>query len=149
MSTLIDRQADEWLPTWALNYLGALKIHVQRTQFVLSIFNTASIAITVYFTSPVANVYVSNWVPLLGGFRPWASIWGWLGTVAAIAAVYLVIDRVLVYPAEVSYNSHQASQRERNPGFDVTVDSNERIQRIEDELGITQPDGGPDTEADE
>lgn len=139
---MIDWQADDLLPTSVLNYLGALKIHVQRTQFVLAIFNTASIAITVYFTSPVSTVHVSEWVPVLGGVHPWASIWGWLGTVAAIAAVYLVIDRVLVYPAEVSYNSHQASRRERNPGYDVTVDSNERIQRIEDELNITQTDGG-------
>lgn len=140
---MIDRQADDYLPQWALNVLGAAKIHVQRTQFVLSIFNTLSIAITVYFTSPVSSVSV----PVLG--QPWTTVWAWLATVALVALAYLVVDRVLVYPAEVSYNSHQASRRERNPGYDVTVDSNERIQRIEDELGIAQTDGGTDTEADE
>lgn len=129
---MLTTQADQYLPVWALNYLGALKIHLQRTQFVLSIFNTISIALTVYYTSPIAAVRV----PVAG--RPFASIYGWLGFVATIAIGYLVVDRILVYPAEISYNSHQASRRERNPGYDVTVDSNERIRRIEDKLDIEE-----------
>ena len=136
---MIERQADDYLPGWALNYLGAAKIHVQRTQFILSIFNTASIALTVYYTTPLPGVTIPG-TPI----RPFATVFGWLGMVAALAAVFLLVDRVLLYPAEISYNSHQASHRERNPGYDVTVDSNERIQRIEDELGITQTDGGHD-----
>lgn len=136
---MIDTQADEYLPPTALNYLGALKIHVQRTQFVLAIFNTASIAITAYYTTPLPAVAVP-WTSI----QLWTSVYGWLASVALVAALYLVIDRVLVYPAEVSYNSHQASRRDRNPGYDVTVDSNERIQRIEDELGIDDHD--PDHE---
>lgn len=138
---MIDRQADDFLPQGVLNVLGAAKIHVQRTQFVLSIFNTVSIAVTVFFTSPISSVHV----PLFG--RPWTSVYAWLATVMLVAVAYLVVDRVLLYPAEVSYNSHQSSRRDRNPGYDVTVDSNERIRRIEEQLheqNLVETDGGQD-----
>ncbi|MUV59771.1 hypothetical protein [Halobacterium sp. CBA1126] len=141
---MIDQQADDHLPAWVLRYLGAAKIHVQRTQFILAIFNTGSIALTVYFTTPLPNLTIPG-----TSIQPFTTVFGWLSVVALVAGLFLVVDRVLLYPAEISYNSHQASHRERNPGYDVTVDSNERIQRIEDELDITQTDGGIDTEADE
>lgn len=140
---MIDVQADDYLPSWVLRYLGAAKIHVQRTQFILAIFNTGSIALTVYFTTPLPTLTIPG-----TSIRPFATVFGWLGVVAIVAGIFLLVDRVLLYPAEISYNSHQASHRDRNPGFDVTVDSNERIQRIEQELGIMQPDGG-NTQEDE
>lgn len=138
---MIDQQADDYLPAWMLRYLGAAKIHVQRTQFILAIFNTGSIALTVYFTTPLPNLTIPG-----TSIQPFTTVFGWLSVVALVAGLFLVVDRILLYPAEISYNSHQASHRDRNPGYDVTVDSNERIQRIEDELGIAQTDGGTDTD---
>lgn len=128
-------QADDVVPTPVLNALGAAKIHLQRTQFVLSVFNTLSIAVTTYYAAPVASVTVPG-----TSIRPFGSLIGWLGAVGVLAATYLLLDRTVIYPAEVSYNSHQASDRERNPGYDVTVDSNERIRRLEEQLIGT--DGG-------
>jgi len=130
-----DWQADDALPQRALNTLGALKIHLQRTQFVLSAFNTGAIAVTAYYSAPIASLTVPG-----TAVRPFATIWGWLAGVALLAVTYLVVDRTVIYPAEVSYNSHQASRRDRNPGFDMTVDSNERIRRLEDQL--VEADGG-------
>lgn len=136
---MLDWQADRVLPRWVLRYLGATKIHVQRTQFVLGIFNTATIAATAYYTAPISSLTIPG-----TAIRPFTSILGWLGLVVAGALLFLGVDRALLYPAEVTYNAHQSSREDRNPGYAVTVDSNERIQRIEDELGISQTDGGRD-----
>jgi len=132
-----DWQADESVSQRVLNILGAAKIHVQRTQFVLAVFNTAAIATTAFYSAPVASLTVPGTT-----IKPFTTIIGWLAAVAALAVAYLVVDRVLIYPAEVSYRSHEASRRDRNPGYDVTVDSNERIRRLEDQL--VEADGGDD-----
>jgi len=130
-----DWQADESVSQRVLNILGAAKIHVQRTQFVLAVFNTAAIATTAFYSAPVSSLTVPGTT-----IRPFTTIIGWLAAVAALAVTYLAVDRVLIYPAEVTYRSHEASRRDRNPGYDVTVDSNERIRRLEDQL--VEADGG-------
>lgn len=136
---MLDWQADSVLPQRVLQYLGAAKIHIQRTTFILSMFNTAGIALTTYYAAGVPT-----WTIPTTTIRPFTSVLAWLGVIMAGALAFLVVDRTVLYPAEVSYNSHQASERERNPGYDVTVDSNERLRRIEAELGIAAADGGED-----
>lgn len=74
---MLSWQADDVLPQWTLNYVGAVKIHVQRTQFLLGMFNTLGIAVTVYYNSPIASVGVA-------GVRPWTTILGWLATVSSV-----------------------------------------------------------------
>jgi len=129
-------QADDLVPTGALNALGALKIHAQRTQIVYGLFNTAGIAVTTYYSAPVDSLTIPG-----TAVRPFTTLTGWLATIVVLGVIYLVVDRGLLYPAEVSYRSHEASDRERNPGYDVTVDTNELVQQIAQAVGVA-PDGG-------
>lgn len=131
---MLSWQADDVLPQWTLNYIGAIKIHIQRTQFILGMFNTIMIGVTAYYNSPIPAVE-------LWGIKPWTTVYGWLATVCLGATLFLVVDRTTLYPAEVSYNSHQASREDRNPGYRLTVKNSEKLDRIERKLDITQTDG--------
>lgn len=133
-------QADDVLPASALNVLGAMKIHAQRTQVVYGLINTGGIAVTTYYSAPVDGLTVPG-----TSIRPFTSLVGWLAAIAVLGVVYLVVDRGLLYPAEISYQSHEASDRDRNPGFELTADSNERIRRIERAVDVAS-DGGQEAD---
>ena len=111
-------QADRWLPTHILRWIGGARTYGQRLTFYLGMLNTATLMIVLYDSSDVvASVFptVAHWLVFVG-----------LVAVPAIVA----FDYWLVHAAQITYNSHQQSQSNRNPGYALTEENNEMLRRL-------------------
>ncbi len=126
-------QADRWVSTRVLRYIGGLRTYGQRMQFYLGMLNTATLMIVLYHQSPVVN-----------GLFP--SVLVWLLVVGGIivpAAVF--VDYFLFHVAQITYNQHQNGHENRSPNYRETMENQRRIDLIHkrlDDMKFPQTDGG-------
>lgn len=132
---MLDRQADDYLPTAWLRVVGALRTYAQRMQFFLGVPNTLMIAVLFYSDSPlVQSVFptVYHWVAFI---------------LVVIVPAAVLVDRVLLHPAQIIYNQHQNGVEERSPNYRETMNTKREVKRLHDRLdaaGIARTDGGDD-----
>lgn len=132
---MLDRQADDYLPAGWLRVIGAMRTYAQRMQFFLGVPNTLMIAVLFYGDSAlVQSVFptVYHWVAFI---------------LAGVVPAAVVVDRVLLHPAQIIYNQHQNGVEERSPNYRETMNTKREVQRLHrrlDEAGIARLDGGAD-----
>ena len=123
-------QADRWLPTSALRWIGGLRTYGARLTFYLGFANTATLMYVLY-----------NESALISSIFP--SVAYWLAFLGFVAIPLLIVgDFVLFHVAEITYNAHQNSQANRNPGYRLTEENNEMLRQM---MHATDG-GGEDTE---
>lgn len=103
-------QADDWLSTRTMNAVGAVRLYAQRVNFFTSIPNTLMISVIFYQSTEILRAAFPTVVH-------WVAFYLFVLVPAAI-----VIDRVLLHPAQISYTSHQNSKRNRNPTHRLVED---------------------------
>ena len=115
-------QADDVLPTAALQWIGGLRTYAARVQFFLGVPNTLMIGVLFYNDSPLIQSVVPtvyHWVAFI-----------LLGVVPAAIAV----DRVLLHPAQIIYNQHQNGDEGRSPNYRETMANQRKIEAVHDRL---------------
>lgn len=134
---MLDRQADDYLPDAWLRIVGAGRTYAARMQFFLGVPNTLMIAVLFYADSAlVQSVFptVYHWVAFIVG-------------VVVPAAV--VVDRVLLHPAQIIYNQAQNGHENRSPNYRETMNTKREVQRLHDRLdsaGIARTNGSGSTD---
>ena len=111
-------QADRWLPTSALRWIGGLRTYGARLTFYLGIMNTGTLMFVLYNQSGfIQSVFPSalHWLAFLA--------------IVVVPAI-IVVDYALFHVAEITYNAHQNSQANRNPGYRLTEQNNEMLRRM-------------------
>jgi len=115
-------QADDVVPRRVMQAIGALRTYAARMQFFLGVPNTLMIAVLFYNDSPLLQSYIPtvyHWVAII-----------LFGVVPAAVAV----DRVLLHPAQIIYNSYQTDENGRSPNYEVTVETRKAVERVHDRL---------------
>lgn len=115
-------QADEALPREIMQVIGALRTYAARMQFFLGVPNTLMIGVLFYNDSPLLQSYIPtvyHWVAII-----------LFGVVPAAIAV----DRLLLHPAQIIYQSHQTDESGRSPNYRVTVETREAVERVHERL---------------
>lgn len=105
--------------------LGGAKIMFHRSRFPLSIVNFVLILITAYYTT-VRHIV------------PWLPLWIFLIILVVCIGGYMVIDYVYFYPSELEFKKEE--QYKRDPIACDVREINDRLERIENELGIEDED---------
>jgi len=121
-------QADSVVPKRLMQVIGALRTYASRVQFFLGVPNTLMIAVLFYNDSAILQAYVPtvyHWVAII-----------LFGVVPAAVAV----DRVLLHPAQIIYNSYQTDESGRSPNYQVTVETRERVEEVHDRLDELEGD---------
>jgi hypothetical protein len=120
--SIIDRQADDVLPTSTLRVVGALRTYAQRMQFFLGVPNTLMIGVLFYNDSP-----------LIASLFP--TVYHWVGfIVLVVVPAAVVADRVLLHPAQIIYNQFQSGHENRSPNYRETMQNQRRIEALHDRL---------------
>lgn len=133
---MLDQQADDWLPAPWLRVIGALRTYAQRMQFFLGVPNTLMIAVLFYSDSGlVQSVFptVYHWVAFI---------------LAVVVPAAVVVDRVLLHPAQIIYNQAQNGHENRSPNYRETMNTKREVKRLHerlDEAGIARTDGGDES----
>ena len=115
-------QADSVVPKRLMQVIGALRTYASRVQFFLGVPNTLMIAVLFYNDSAILQAYVPtvyHWVAII-----------LFGVVPAAVAV----DRVLLHPAQIIYNSYQTDESGRSPNYQVTVETRDAVEEVHDRL---------------
>jgi hypothetical protein len=115
-------QADEALPTRTMQLIGGLRTYAARMQFFLGVPNTLMIGVLFYndsalIQSVIPTVY--HWVAII-----------LFGVVPAAVA----LDRVILHPAQIIYQSHQVDESGRSPNYEVTVETREAVRDLQQQL---------------
>lgn len=119
---MLSWQADDVLPTHWLRTIGALRTYAARMQFFLGVPNTLMIGVLFYRDSPLIQTYVPtvyHWVAII-----------LFGVVPAAIAV----DRVLLHPAQITYQQHQNGRENRSPNYRETMANQRLIDDLHDRL---------------
>lgn len=118
----LEWQADDYVPTGLLRYVGALRTYAQRIQFFLGLPNTLMIGVLFY-----------NDAPMLYAYFP--TVYHWIAFILVVvvpAAVFF--DRVLLHPAQIIYNQHQNAHENRSPNYRETMENQRRIDALHDKV---------------
>lgn len=119
---MIEWQADAAVSTPFMRYIGAVRTYGARMNFFLSVPNTLMIG---------ALFYNDN--ALLQSFFP--SIWYWMGFLLfVVVPAGIALDRVLLHPAQIVYNQHQAGRENRSPNYRETMENQRRIEALHDKV---------------
>lgn len=119
---MIEWQADTALPTWAMRYIGAVRTYGARMNFFLSVPNTLMIGALFYNDSPT-----------LQGIFP--SLLWWMGFLLFVVVPSgILIDRMLLHPAQITYNAHQSGRENRSPNYRETMENQRKIESLHDKI---------------
>jgi len=115
-------QADEWLPDDLLRAIGALRTYAARMQFFLGVPNTLMIAVLFYNDSPLLQTYIP-------------SVYHWLAVILfGVVPAAVIIDRVLLHPAQIMYQQYQNGHENRSPNYRETMRNQRRIEALHEKL---------------
>jgi len=98
-------QADDVLPTAALQWIGGLRTYAARVQFFLGV------------QSVVPTVY--HWVAFI---------------LLVVVPAAIAVDRVVLHPAQIIYNQHQNGDEGRSPNYRETMENQRRIEALHERL---------------
>ena len=126
--SLVEKQADDVLPTSTLRVIGALRTYAARMQFFLGVPNTLMIAVLFYNDSPLIQSYVPT-------VYHWVAIILFVVVPAAILA-----DRMLLHPAQIIYDQHQNGHENRSPNYRETMENQRKIEALHDRLDDQEVD---------
>lgn len=119
---LIERQADDVLPTSTLQVIGAMRTYAARMQFFLGVPNTLMIGVLFYNDSPVVQ-------------SVFPTVWHWVAFILGVVVpTAIVVDRTLLHPAQIIYNQHQNGHESRSPNFRETMENQRKIEALHDRL---------------
>jgi len=119
---MIEWQADQAMPRSIMRYIGAVRTYGARMNFFLSVPNTLMIGALFYNDSQ-----------LLQSIFPGMAYWmGFLLFVVVPGAI--VLDRVLLHPAQVIYDQHQNGRENRSPNYRETMENQRRIEALHDKI---------------
>jgi hypothetical protein len=128
-------QADRWLSTDILRWVGGVRTYGQRLQFYLGMLNTATLMLVLYNTSPLVNEFfpsVAVWLAFIG---------------LLVVPAVMGIDYFLMHPSQITYNQHQNGQENRSPNYRETMENQRRIDDLHDRLDDLEDSiGGDDSE---
>ena len=115
-------QADEWLPDDLLRAIGALRTYAARMQFFLGVPNTLMIGVLFYNDSP-----------LLQSFIP--TVYHWIAVILfGVVPAAVLVDRVLLHPAQIMYQQYQNGHENRSPNYRATMENQRRIEALHEKL---------------
>ncbi len=126
--SVLEAQADDVLPTSTLRVIGAMRTYAARMQFFLGVPNTLMIGILFYNDSAVVqSVFptVFHWVAFI------------LGLVVPAA---IVVDRMLLHPAQIIYDQFQNGHENRSPNYRETMENQRKIDALHDRLDDMEGD---------
>jgi len=122
LSKLTNLQADSLVSATALRWIGGMRTYAARVNFLLAVPNTLMIAFLAYGDSPTLQAVFGSRVL-------------WLGFILfVVAPTAVLLDRVLLHPAQIAYTAHQNSRQNRNPAYRLIEENNRRLDRIEAKL---------------
>jgi len=130
---MIDEQADAYLPNTLMRSIGALRTYAQRAQFFFAVPNTLVL---------IGVVLFDRWSVLQEIF---GSRLAWIGFILfVVAPAVVLVDRVLLHPAQIIYNQHQNGHESRSPNYRETMENQRRISDVEEKVDrlLTVTDGG-------
>jgi len=125
----LEFQADDVLPDSSLRVIGALRTYAARMQFFLGVPNTLMIAVLFY-----------NDAPVLHGVFP--TVYHWVGFILGVVVPGAVlVDRMLLHPAQILYNQHQNGRENRSPNYHETMENQRKIDGLHDRLDDIEQSG--------
>jgi hypothetical protein len=110
------------IPAW----IGGLQVQFGNSLAYLTIVNTFMLGMTFWYTAgyQIASTYA-----------PWANLWLFLSVCAVVAALVMVFDYTVMYPARQSFINSQACKH-NNPWMDEILEQKKDIAKIKIKLGI-------------
>lgn len=132
---ILELQADSYLPTEWLRPIGALRTYAARMQFFLGVPNTLMIGVLFYNDSTTLQTYVPT-------------VYHWVAIILfGVVPAAILVDRVLLHPAQIIYNQGQNGHENRSPNYRETMENQRRIDAVDDKLDrvLTRSDGGQTT----
>lgn len=134
-------QIDDFLSTRVVSLIGAIRTLASQAKFYLGFLQFWAIMAMAYYHPRATLVREIS----IGGVQPIGTFPRWNVFLGICLGGLMLFVHVVDVPARITYNSRQGSDRRRNPGYDATMDNNERLQRIERHLEIATTDGGVET----
>jgi hypothetical protein len=134
---MLTRQADDVLSTGVLSVIGALRTYAARMQFFLGVPNTLMIAVLFYGDAPLIQSYIPtvyHWVALI---------------LFGVVPTAVLLDRMLLHPAQIIYNQHQNGHESRSPNYRETMTNQREIQRLHEKLDRLEMTAETTTDTDE
>lgn len=134
---MLTRQADDVLSTGVLSVIGALRTYAARMQFFLGVPNTLMIAVLFYGDAPLIQSYIPtvyHWVALI---------------LFGVVPTAVLLDRMLLHPAQIIYNQHQNGHESRSPNYRETMTNQREIQRLHKKLDRLEMTAEMTTDTDE
>jgi hypothetical protein len=134
---MLTRQADDVLSTGVLSVIGALRTYAARMQFFLGVPNTLMIAVLFYGDAPLIQSYIPtvyHWVALI---------------LFGVVPTAVLLDRMLLHPAQIIYNQHQNGHESRSPNYRETMTNQREIQRLHKKLDRLEMTAETTTDTDE
>jgi len=134
---MLTRQADDVLSTGVLSVIGALRTYAARMQFFLGVPNTLMIAVLFYGDAPLIQSYIPtvyHWVALI---------------LFGVVPTAVLLDRMLLHPAQIIYNQHQNGHESRSPNYRETMTNQREIQRLHEKLDRLEMTAETATDTDE
>jgi len=126
----LDWQADDVLPADWLRYIGALRTYAQRMQFFFGVPNTLILVGYVLYDRAALLTQV------------FPTRFHWMAFVLfVVAPAVILFDRVLLHPAQITYNQHQNGHEDRSPNYRETMENQREINRLHrrlDELDVPE-----------
>ncbi len=124
--SLVEKQADSYLPTEWLRPIGALRTYAARMQFFLGVPNTLMIAVLFYNDSAV----IQSVIP---------TVYHWVAIILfVVVPAAVLIDRVLLHPAQIIYNQYQNGHENRSPNYRETMENQRRIEALHERLDAAE-----------
>ncbi|WP_435551971.1 hypothetical protein [Natrinema sp. CGMCC1.2065] len=133
--SLVEKQADSYVPDDWLRVIGACRTYAARMQFFLGVPNTLMIAVLFYRDSAV----IQSFVP---------TVWHWVGIILFVVVPSAVlVDRVLLHPAQIIYDQYQNGHENRSPNFRETMATKRKVEGLEEKVDrlLAETDGGQST----
>lgn len=126
--SMIEKQADDVLPTSTLRVIGALRTYAARMQFFLGVPNTLMIGVLFYNDSGVIQTVfptVYHWVAFI---------------VFAVVPAAILADRTILHPAQIIYNQHENGHESRSPNYRETMENQRKIDALHERLDDVEVD---------
>lgn len=119
---MLEWQADQALPENVMRYIGAVRTYGSRMSFFLSVPNTLMIGGLFYNDSAtLQSIFPSM-------------LW-WMGFLLfVVVPCGILVDRILLHPAQVTYQAHQVGRENRSPNYRETMENQRKIEELHDRL---------------
>jgi len=131
--SLLEAQADDVLPTSTLRVIGAMRTYAARMQFFLGVPNTLMIGVLFYND----NAAVQSVFP---------TVWHWVAFILGVVVpAAIVVDRMLLHPAQIIYNQFQNGHENRSPNYRETMQNQRKIDALHERFDALEASGGGDS----